>query len=121
MSGDIVQLNDFRKKPEPVGDPLDQPMGRRDQDIFATDTVADQWANDLVHGMMKDFYSDPGVDPSDPVYAKLMEAMAGVARSMTRHHLDVFDVTALTLKKHPDSILLPVEAVTPNEMDGSDG
>ena len=32
-----------------------------------------------------------------------MEGMADLARSMTRHHLDVFDVTALMLQKYPDA------------------
>ena len=41
MDDKVVQLDAFRQKPEPVGDPMDQPMDKRDQDMFAMDTVAD--------------------------------------------------------------------------------
>jgi len=117
MDDKVVQLDAFRQKPEPVGDPMDQPMDKRDQDMFAMDTVADGWANDLVHGLMKEFLGDPGVDPTDPVYAKLMEAMAEVVRTMTRHHLDVFDINGALLKQYPESVMI-IDVATSADQEG---
>jgi len=102
MSADnIVQISDFRKD---IPSDLDAPMSVCDKTTFAVDTVADDWANQLVHHLMLDFAErGTDIDFDDPVYGKLMEAMADVARSMTRHHLGVFDETALMLQKYPNA------------------
>lgn len=115
MSADnVVQIADFRKD-IPTG--LDAPMSMRDQDMFAVDTVADQWANDLVHGLMLNFAErGSDIDFDDPVYGKLMEGLADVTRSMTRHHLGVFDETALMLQKYTEGEV-SVGVLTMNEDD----
>ena len=93
----IVNLNDYRPATN-----LDVPASD-DCAKFAVDTVADQWANDMVHMAMVEFQKRTNVDLSDPVYGKLMNAMADIARSMTRHHLNVIDVTSMMLQKYPDA------------------
>lgn len=105
----VVNLNAFRK-PEN----LDEQAGVEDRAKFALDTVADEWANNLVHGLMVEFHKGGDVDPTDPVYHKLMEAMADITRSMTRHHLGVVDVTALMLQKYPNATI-SVGALQPTE------
>ncbi len=103
MTADVVTLADFRKPEQDVEFLNDESMGIDDASRFALDVVADQWANDLVHGLMVAF-SERGtdIDFTDPVYTKLMEGLADVTRSMTRHHLGVFDETALMLQKFTD-------------------
>lgn len=94
----VINLADFRK-PEN----LDAPASVKDKAKFALDTVADQWANDLVHGLMVKFHEGGEVDASDPIYHKLMKGLADITRSMTRHHLGVFDISAAMLQKYPDA------------------
>ena len=95
--GDLVHLADFQK---PVS--LDAPISDKDKDTFALDLAADEAANDMVHALMVDFYTRfNDVDETDPLYIKLMEGIADLARSMTRHHLGVFDVTTALLRKYP--------------------
>lgn len=103
MTAEVVTLADFRKTETEVPE-LDQPMNDEDRTRFATDTVADQWANEMVHRLMLDFAErGTDIDFSDPVYGKLMEGVADVVRSMTRHHLGVMDETALMLQKYPNA------------------
>ncbi len=103
MSADVVQIADFRK-PVDVVPEVAQPMSIAEQAIFSRDVVADQWANELVHEMMTSFAErGDDIDFTDPVFGKLMEGMADVARSLTRHHLGVFDETALMLQKYPEA------------------
>ena len=113
-TSNVVQIADFLK-PKPDVPEMDQPMSTEDSARFALDTVADQWANELVHHLMLDF-SERGtdIDFSDPTYGKLMEGVADVVRSMTRHHLGVFDESALMLQKYPDAEL-SVGIITFNE------
>ena len=109
MTGKVVQLADYRK-PD-----LAEEMSDADRVKFAVDVVADRWANELVHDLMVNF-SERGdnIDFNDPVFGALMEAMANIVRSMTRHHLDVFDEIALLLTKYPNSTV-SVGVLTKNE------
>ena len=114
MSAEVFNFSDFQK-PEN----LDAPAIDRDKEKFATDMVADEWANDLVHGLMVQFFERGDVDTTDPVYAKLMEGLSDITRSMTRHHLGVFDETALMLEKFDGEVSVGV--LEYYEGDDSDG
>jgi len=108
----VIQLADFR----PLEDPAEK-MSDSDRVKFAVDVIADRLANELVHNMMIDFSGrSENIDFTDPVYTVLMEAMADITRSMTRHHLGVFDETALLLQKYPESTV-SVGVLTKNEED----
>lgn len=96
MSGEIVQLDDFRK-PKPTDG-----MTTDEKTQFAVDTIADKWAGELVNELISSFSArGSDIDLDDPVYIKLMDGLLMVTRSITRHHLDVFDEVALTLAKFP--------------------
>lgn len=96
---DILQFADFQK---PV--PLDAPISDKDRDTFALDLAADEAANDMVHAFMVDFYTRfNDVDETDPMYTKLMEGIADLARSMARYHLGAFDITTALLQKYPNA------------------
>lgn len=113
-TSNVVQISDYRKTKSDVPE-MDQSMDESDKVKFAVDVVADQWAGELVHEMMMSFAErGTDIDFSDPVYGKLMEGVADVVRSMTRHHLDVFDETALMLQKYPESEV-SVGIITLNE------
>ena len=109
MVDKVVHLDSFRK-PEN----LDEKAPVEDRAKFALDAVADEWANKLVHGLMVEFYSGGDVDTHDPTYHKLMEGLADITRSMTRHHLNVIDEVALLLQEHPSSEI-SVGVISPDE------
>ena len=97
--GELVNLADFQK---PVS--LDAPISDKDKDTFALDLAADEVANDMVLALMLEFNNRfNNVDNYDPIYEKLMEGMADLARSMVRNHLDVFDITTALLQKYPNA------------------
>lgn len=108
IDSNIVVLDDFRKPAPDVPkldvSELDKLMNDEDKLKFKVDTVADGWANDMVHALMLNFAErGTNIDFNDPVYGKLILAVTDVARSMTRHHLGVFDETALMIQKYPEA------------------
>lgn len=120
MNDNVVALADYR---EPEGETVildDEPMDPMESATFSQDVVADQWANRLVHELVARFAEQAdGLNSEDPVYRKLMEAMADVVRSMTRHHLGVYDTIALTLAGYPDAeVLVIVQTLDGETFDG---
>lgn len=96
MTGEVVQLDDFRK-PKPTDE-----ITTDEKTQFAIDIVADKWAGELVSELIASFTErSDDIDFTDPAYTKLMDGILMVTRSMTRHHLGVFDEVALTLAKFP--------------------
>ena len=122
----VVQLDDFRE-PDFASDEIelifggDANISGGSEDRFAIDLQADELANQLVHTLMVDFVQQTNADLASGKYHSAMEAMAEVARMMTRRHFDVIDSYNLLLDQDPNSILVIGVGVDNSDEDDSDG